>query len=738
MTTLRYDIAVVGGASIARALAGIEQKIAAHNSRVNAIIARGGGLPRSVGGAADGGVSVPRAARVRGLSEEERAARAAAKASEQSAKAQAKAEREKTRTLEKEQRERIKLYKQEAKELDRRAEAALAASQKPFGNGKIAMQRDMARPSWAARGAYRALSGMGDLAWGALKLGGGMAMAAGIYGDIGLRRSTAALANQAFNTPATRGKSREQLQSEIDATARATRQGTGFSAEQVVSGMSSFHALAGNVNAAKNLAPFMAQMALASEASLEDIGTTAGQTFMNALSAGMDPKQAEQATKAVLAAAAGQAKVGAIEMKDVAAVGSGIIASASLFSGDFGANAQSALALAQMSRGAGGADSAAEAATSVASFTRDLIKHGSALEKMGVQVYAPGSNRMKLGDDVGNIAMQAIAATKGDLSQLSGKHGFDARGIRAVLGLQKAYANAGGGDAGILAMKREFKNWRDQTMSPAEVSSSAAFAANQPGKQLADIWHDVTETAGHELAPAFLQLAGSLKELMPMVAKAISAFATFASWAAENPLKGLGAIILGAVAKDVAAAGIGQAIRASLGLETAAKGAGSAASPWMLPVAAAAAAGTYGWFKGKTIAQGAGFGSTGQNLMGGAQAALMAGIPVSALTDYGVGAAAKAFGFASPEDRVAGMNQAVGDAQRLALASQMNTGSAKINAILAANQPGAPTLDTKQAQAELNALRAAAAGATAALKTIQPGLNRGDTPGAASPTSNRT
>jgi hypothetical protein len=70
---------------------------------------------------------------------------------------------------------------------------------------------------------------------------------------------------------------------------------------------------------------------------------------------------------------------------------------------------------------------------------------------------------------------------------------------------------------------------------------------------------------GSKLLPVLTQLIPKFSELVPKIADATKAAAGMASWAIENPLQGLGAIILAKVTADIAAAQIGGAVSKGVG-----------------------------------------------------------------------------------------------------------------------------------------------------------------------------
>lgn len=318
-----------------------------------------------------------------------------------------------------------------------------------------------------------------------------------------------------------------------------------------------FTAKTGKFGAAKDIGDQLAGMSVAAGANMKDMGNAAGYIY-NQLQKLPD---AGERTVKVMRAIVGQAAVGAVDMPDYAVQLGRIAANASKFEGNVDDNIRKQSALAQLAVEAGGASSPADAARAVASFSNTFGKHAriSAFENIKAPGYEHGINLFADKDqrvlrDPFEIIKDSFKATKGNIPLLSNLFA-DTLGRKPVTALGNAYNAAGGGDAGIEAIKGQFKKYMDAIMTKEveaqnikDYQDSTAAKAQKFNNSL----DKIVLTMADRVFPA-------LEKLAPSALSAADSLAKLVSWAAENPIAGLGAAIVAAIAQ----AGIQTAVRTS-------------------------------------------------------------------------------------------------------------------------------------------------------------------------------
>lgn len=102
-------------------------------------------------------------------------------------------------------------------------------------------------------------------------------------------------------------------------------------------------------------------------------------------------------------------------------------------------------------------------------------------------------------------------------------------------------------------------------MSSADLDKRNAETLDDPANKLHRALNQITDEIGQSLEPRLKAFADdTLPKLIPKIEAVIDAVGSFAAFFAENPLAGVGAIVLAAITKDLAAAGIGAGVRAAI------------------------------------------------------------------------------------------------------------------------------------------------------------------------------
>jgi hypothetical protein len=529
MSTLKYDFTITGANAVRATLRGVEKDIARLNRK-----ARGSGGGASSRGT--GGSLKP------------------AEASRMRHREQMLAKRQAGQIALVERREATRTHHHRERLIQKEAAARIRAETRASARASSSRARLAGR---FTRGGLRRVGAVGSSALQMAGLAGGVMFSSAVSAERSKHRNAAALANQAFGTDPAGSRSREELKSQVLATGRAVGTSTGLGADPVIGAMRQFHGKAGNIDAATDLAGFMADVSDASGADMTDVGEFAGQTFMSALAQGMDPDEAKAAVKEILSVAAGQAKSGAIELRDLASQGGKLLSASGRFGGDLGSLANTMGAVGQLAI-AGGAASPDEAMTSLMRFADDLGKKGGtrSFTKHGIDVFADDSKTSLR--NPAELIMESISKTGGAIPDL-GKM-FGARGMKAVEPFRKMYVEAGRGEAGAKAMRDAFERFTKLKMSPEELADSAAFTRSQDDRKFNKAMEDFKDAVGQQLLPVLTELVPKLAEMTPQVARAAENLANLAGVAIENP----GAAITAAIVAAIATEAIGHAAATAL------------------------------------------------------------------------------------------------------------------------------------------------------------------------------
>jgi hypothetical protein len=609
VATLQYDFSVVGLRVVYKALAGVERRFA-RSARAMVQMANKAGAKAAKAGAGTGkAATAKRMAAGKAVADAETQARLRGER-----KVRAQRERDAIR----ESNRRVRLAQNEAIAGARARERADRMARTTFRRNLIGGARQRVG---------RTLRGAGRIAGGALALGGGFAIASAIGTEKRARARAAALANQAFGTEGSGGLNRQQLMNRALEVARPLGVESGKGAEGVLDAMRQFQAIAGSFKGGTDLAKFMTSLADATDADLGDVGRTAGQVFQNVynqLTSIEDPAeryaQTVLKTKSIMAVVAGQAKIGSIEMSDMAQQMGKLMSSTAAYKGDVADLANTMGAVGQLAI-AGGAASPEEAMTALMRMSSDISQRGAgAFKKAGINVFADEAQTMLL--DPAEIIMRTVTKTGGALPAMGKLLGIRSR--KAFDPFRKAYVEAGGGAKGEGAMREMFERFKVQKMTEGEVTTSAAFRRAQDDKQFAIAVAKFNQAIGQQMLPAVTALIPEFVKLLPVLTKAAEGFAAFVKWFGENPLKKLGGLVLLAIVKDIAMAGIGAAVSSAITRAIAGgampgaipgKG-GPAVVPGAGPGASKIAAGTTAAAVAKTAAAGAAV-LYGGSMMGG-------------------------------------------------------------------------------------------------------------------------
>jgi hypothetical protein len=274
----------------------------------------------------------------------------------------------------------------------------------------------------------------------------------------------------------------------------------------------------------------------------------------------------------MLGVLAQQGRMGSVEVSDLARDFGKLGAATRAFEGKAPDLMRSMGAFAQIAVESGGAEGSADASTAAARLASDIVTNRKRFKNLGVDVKSKtDASKLRAPEE---IMLDVLEKTGGDITKTGGLFGMESAKI--FRGLSATFTEAeknekGSGRAKTLA---EFNRFAGAKLDPAERARQAQSQLDEPSLKFKEAAKQFNNEVGETLLPVLTQLIPQFTAMIPNIAKTTAALAKFAAFVAENPLKGLGAIIAGKVALDLAGAGIGNAVRGTL--ESILSGAGGA------------------------------------------------------------------------------------------------------------------------------------------------------------------
>ncbi len=389
--------------------------------------------------------------------------------------------------------------------------------------------------------ARRGIGIAADIARGA---GVDFSLQTGVARHVGLEKQATDLSNSGYQAGDARNGTRVDPR-ELMGDARRIGMATATDAGKVVGGLQSFVGLSGDLATGREIMGELAKLSRATGSELEDMAAAAGN-----LGQQLDgvPNKAER-IKEIMRAVAGQGKLGAVEIKDLAAQMAKVATSGT----QFGTDKTSAIidmgVLTQMARQRGGASSATQAATYQKSFANTFSKAARRKEfaAAGVEV-EDGKGNLR---SVEEIIVESLRATKGDTRKM-GKLFMDAGARSVTRGWESVYRDAGGGEKGEAAVRSEFSRMRKASMGEGEVADSFAKSM-QTAEAKAQLFQQRLDIVVAGLADKVIP---ALNKLGPSAEMAAAGFGKVAAISAEHPVLA----ITGAIVAMIGKAALGELI----------------------------------------------------------------------------------------------------------------------------------------------------------------------------------
>lgn len=421
---------------------------------------------------------------------------------------------------------------------------------------------------------------LGKIGRGALGVAGSVARGAGVQTDLAsyvgqaveLETRAGELSAAAYDEKRDKGKRIDPR--ELVRLGRDVGREAAFDPTKVLEGLQAFVGKTGDLATGQAALPGLAKLARATGTSLEDMVGAAGEASKALGDVGPGKEFETAADKGmalvnVLRLMAGQGKVGAAELKDMAKYGGRLAAASQAFGGDAAQNMGDMGALAQLAIARGGAASAAEAATSVAGFANTLKTPARVKEfkAHGVDVYDKGGGFKSVRDILKESSASAV----------------ERGGTEAPLEFKKMFANVKGAQAADPAFQAYIKAFR-QSMEVTKDKTKADQAGKKAIDELFDtfgkaiseneekesfdrsmntsaakvqLFNNKLSEIGGQIAEKVLP---QLQKLAPYIVQAADAFAKMVTFAAENPGTAIAAAIIGSIGKAAIGSAVGSAM----------------------------------------------------------------------------------------------------------------------------------------------------------------------------------
>lgn len=466
----------------------------------------------------------------------------------------ARMEREKVAEVKKSAKDRVTAEKDAQREIEQEAKRAGREREKTERDtvkGIIAANREAEREvkkSEAARGrmvgrGVSAVAGAGARAIGfGASVAGDLARGAGVQLDAGthfknavdLETSATQLSNQGFQE----GKAPRVDPKLLMAQAQKTGNETGFSANDIISAQAAFVALTGDLGTSQSLMGDLGKLSKATGTDIVDMAAAAG-NVSNAL--GDVPDKAAK-TADIMKTIAGQGKLGAVEIKDLATGMAKVATAASQFEGKDSIKTFGAFA--QLARGTGGAASAPETATAMQAFAGTFSKNARLghFKEMGINVEGAGG---KLRDPM-EIIIESLQKTKGDRGKM-GSLFMSSEAQKVTRPFQTTYQNTYAsteGDeqakmaAATAAVRKQFEDMASAGMGEKEIQDSFAATMSTSAAKAQVFNNQLDELAAdtkNDLIPTLQELAPLIKnDLVPAVKAVVNTMAWFSHTNNEN------------------------------------------------------------------------------------------------------------------------------------------------------------------------------------------------------------
>ncbi len=310
--------------------------------------------------------------------------------------------------------------------------------------------------------------------------------------------------------------------SELVGQARKVSKETAFDPSEVLGGLGAFAGKTGDLATGRDIIKDLAVLSKATGTNLEDMVDAAADVSNNL----EDVPDKGAAIVRVMKALAGQGKMGAVEIKDLAVQMAKVAAAAGKFEGSGEENLAVLGGFAQEARAHGGAATATQAATSTQGFADTFAKGArfEAFKAEGIDV----NSKTEKGKfrDPRELIIEALQKTKGDTQRMN-KMFASATAQRVTGGFAKVFNEAQNSTqgteqeklaAGTKAVREEMERLRNAAMGEGEVRDSFNAAMGTVASK-AEIFNtkvgEMAEKLQSEALPELEKLGPAILPLIP-------------------------------------------------------------------------------------------------------------------------------------------------------------------------------------------------------------------------------
>ncbi|NUP08456.1 MAG: hypothetical protein HOW73_20595 [Polyangiaceae bacterium] len=469
----------------------------------------------------------------------------AIKSFEEQLKASKKVKNERERAAKAEEREILS----SVKTIERAERAAARSKQRTEERAKN--RRERFRDSAFRDFGGRAASNVAAVGRGAVGIGrdiaGGLGVDTSLRGGIERATSLESIATDIVNSASAAGNMEattdnvKRLTADIRKAANEAK--VGF--EDMGLGVQDFVTKSADVDLARKNMLEIAKVAQATGTNVNDALSMGGDIAKSL------PDNEKDALLPLIRLFAKQGSMGNVEVKDLAKYAGRMISTSFQFTGTREENMGRLGAMAQVAM-RGGRSSAAEGARAAGSFARDITKDAAnkRFRQAGIDIYTDKSKTKIRNQE--DIIVDVFKKTKGSQAKLA-KLFQNEMSKSIMLGFGDIYDQAGGGDAGIKAIRDEFKKFTT-SMSADDVNTAFELKAGTDKAKAQEFQNRLDEMSARLVE----RVVPALEKFEPSIIKAADSLGNMTAWAVENP----GTAITGAIVASIAKAGIGAAFTA--------------------------------------------------------------------------------------------------------------------------------------------------------------------------------
>lgn len=461
----------------------------------------------------------------------------ATKAKDAEAKAFAKSEKEKTKAVEAEAKAQLRAQLASMREAEKMAKAYRKSVSQYAQLGQDrrdeASSRDRARLLSVGKAGGAIGHFAGRAAGAALGVVGSLAHGAGVETDPSAlfrkNNELETIATQVSNSGLMVGDAKNGNRVDPRALmnqALSVGSETGTDANEALEALSKFTAKTGDLATGRDLLRDLAIYSKATGTNLADMADASA----DVATALPDTADKGQRVLAVMRAIAGQGKLGAIEIKDLATHMAKLAARAGQVGGDPSKNIAMLGSLAQEARQHGGASSAANATTSVGAFmdTFDKAARNKAFTAFGVKT-RDDKGMLRGGDAIIKDAIAAAGSAKfGGMAKFATNMNLmfsSSQARKTTKGFETIFQDAGGGTEGMKKVNAEFDRLSQSIISEEEIRSSFN-AALKTSQSQAEMFNGALRKSALDIQTALLPAVVALAPVMLDAAKKLAEITT--------------------------------------------------------------------------------------------------------------------------------------------------------------------------------------------------------------------